>query len=348
MSVEKEVTKKFINYILMKGNEASIIMLKSKDKKPMDDFMGMFNKLITVCSQKHKFRTIIDMLYSKAIIKNTKNLLIDSIKAGKDNIESIYSNETVSAKTMNILLIPKTLTQILKIAPDVIYINFKVFPHLISVLLLIAMCFRKEFDLQRTVYMLIYKILVPIAKSPKSYNPRLIEGLLRLKIFKKMIEKCNFDVTVISGNKLTPEQKLLFEIYLLIHKIDSSMVDTWSLYTYTDILLELGKCKEVLKEGKDFDMISYLIYFNNELSGPQQHTKVYADTYYNVFDCKISAKVHFDGFKKMTIRVDELSMIKDDTFIGISSDPDGENILKQISQKDIIKDSTRLDVYFNQ
>ena len=73
--------------------------------------------------------------------------------------------------------------------------------------------------------MLIHKILVPIAKSPKSYNLQLIEGLLRLKIFKKMIEKCNFDVTVLSGNKLTPEQKLLFEINLLIHKIDSNMVD---------------------------------------------------------------------------------------------------------------------------
>ena len=94
-----------------------------------------------------------------------------------------------------------------------------------------------------------------------------------------MIEKCNFDVTVLSGNKLTPEQKLLFEINLLIHKIDSNMVDKWSLYTYTDILLELGKWKEVLKEGKEFNKISYLIYFNNELSGPQQHTKVYADTY---------------------------------------------------------------------
>jgi len=348
MNVEKEVTKKFISYVLMKGNEAAIIRLKSKDQQPVNDFMAMFTKLITVCSQKQKFRYIIDTLYSKSIVKNTKNLLIDSIKAGKDSIEAIYSNEAVSAKTMNVLLISDTLSQILKIAPDVINVNFKVFPHLISVLLLIAICFRKEFELQRTVYMLIYKILVPIAKSPKSYNPQLIEGLLRLKIFKKMIEKCNFDVTVLSGNKLTPEQKLLFEIYLLINKIDSSVVGTWSLYTYTDILLELSKCKEVLKEGKDFDMISYLIYFNNELSGPQQHTKVYADTYYNVFDCKISAKVHFDGFKKMTIRVDEMSKISDNTFIGISSDPDGESILKKISQKDITKDSTRFDIYSNQ
>ena len=326
--IEKEVTKKFINYILMKGNEAAIIKIKSKDSKPIDDFMIMFNKLITVWSHKSKFINIIDIIYSKAIIKNTKNLLIDSIKAGKDNIEGIYSNEIVSAKTMNVLLIPQTLSQILKIAPDIISTNVKNFPNLISILLLIAIWFRKEFELQRSVYMLIYKILVPIAKSPKSYNPQLIEGLLRLKIFKKMIEKCNFDVTVLSGNKLTPEQKLLFEINLLIHKIDSNMVDKWSLYTYTDILLELGKWKEVLKEGKEFDMISYLIYFNNELSGPQQHTKVYADTYYNMFETKISAKVHFDGFKKMTLRVDETSKIRDDTFIGISSDPDGENILK--------------------
>lgn len=122
----------------MKGNEASIIMSKTKNSKPTDDFMAMFNKLISVCSQQRKFRAIVDMLYSKAIVRNTKNLLIDAIKAGKDSIEAIYSNEAVSAKTMNVLLIPKALAQILKIAPDVINGNSKVFPHLISVLLLTA------------------------------------------------------------------------------------------------------------------------------------------------------------------------------------------------------------------
>ena len=47
-----------------------------------------------------------------------------------------------------------------------------------------------------------------------------------------------------------------------------------------------------------------------------------------MFETKISAKIHFDGFKKMTLRVDETSKIRDDTFIGIRSDPDGDNTFK--------------------
>ena len=90
------------------------------------------------------------------------------------------------------------------------------------------------------------------------------------------------------------------------------------------------------------------MYFNNCLSGPQQHTKVYADTFHSIFDRKISAKVFFEGFKKMTFRLDEVSRIEKDTFIGISSDPEGESILKKISQKDIETGNTSVPIYSNQ
>ena len=163
-----------------------------------------------------------------------------------------------------------------------------------------------------------------------------------------MLDCCNFEMTVGSGNRLTNEQKMLFEIFQLIHKIDSYMKDTWSLYTYTDTLLELEKAKDILRGGKSFDMIAYSLYFNEDLSGPQQHTKVYSGTFLHIINSRVSSKVCFEGFKKMTFRLEENGKVAADTFIGVSSDPYGENMIRKISQHDINSDSTSAVIYSNQ
>ena len=235
----------------------------------------------------------------------------------------------------------------MKVNPDYLYHHSSQLHDLLSMLFLIPLAFRTETKLQKQIYIFIYRLLLPIAKNPEDYSAELKKSLLKIRVFQRMVDKCKFDITVSSGNRLTEEQKLLFEIFSLFHKIDTHMSDSWSLYTYTDTLLELEKSKEILREGKDFDTISYLMYFNNELSGPQQHTKVYADTFHNMFKTKISTQVRFEGFKKMTFRFDEVSDIEEDTFIGISSDPAGENILKKFKASDL-KDGTSVPIYSNQ
>jgi hypothetical protein len=210
-------------------------------------------------------------------------------------------------------------------------------------LFLISLAFRTNYDLQKEVYLCIYKLLLPIAKTPENYSNDLKKSLLKIRVFQRMIEKCKFDITISTGDRLTSEQKMLFEIFSLFHKIDVHMVDSWSLYTYTDTLLELEKSKLILREGKEFDTISYLMYFNNELSGSQQHTKVYAETFHGMFDVKISSKICFEGSKKMNFRFDEATQIKKGAYVAISSDPNGENLLKKFSQKQI-SDGSGVDI----
>jgi hypothetical protein len=341
---EENMTR-FQSYVLMKASEANATHVKTKNEEQINDFIDLVVNMAKSGKENPQYSELINTFYTKCIVKNTKDVLIEAVT--KKNKE-VFSNEANVSKALIPWLIPRTIKAIQSVDPNFVYNHSEHFANLISVLFTIPMVLRMEFELQNEIYILIYKLLMPVAKNPEKFDTILKVGVLRMRIFKKIIEKCNFDVSVSRGDKLTSEQKLLFEIFSLIHQIDTNMVEYWSLYTYTDILLELEKCRVVLREGKEFDMIGYLLYFNNELSGPQQHTKVYADTFHSMFEGKISAKIQFEGFKKMTFRLDEVSKIKDDTYVGVSSDPEGESILTKISQKDIEKGNTSHNIYFNE
>ena len=350
MTLVKETSgnlDKFISYLLIKGNDAAMAYYNTRETKLLDEFESLMEKLVKTCIDNEEFTDLIDILYKKSIIKHNIDLLTAAIENKNENLCLLYGSESVTSKTLNILIIPNILKILRKINPAYLYSNTAQLHDLISMLFLIPLAFRNEYKLQRDIYITIYKLLLPIAKNPENYSNEIKGNLLKIRVFQRMVDKCKFDITVSSGNRLTQEQKLLFEIFSLFHKIDSVMSESWSLYTYTDTLLELEKSKEILREGMQFDMISYLMYFNNELSGQQQHTKVYADTFHNMFKGKISSKIYFEGFKKMTFRFDEISSIEKDTFVGISSDPAGENILKKFSQEDLQKGNS-VPIYSNQ
>ena len=350
MTLVKETSgnlDKFISYLLINGNDAAMVYYNTRETKLLDEFELLMEKLVKTCIDNEEFTDLIDILYKKSIIKHNIDLLTAAIENKNENLCLLYGSESVTSKTLNILIIPNILKIFRKINPAYLYSNTAQLHDLISMLFLIPLAFRNEYKLQRDIYITIYKLLLPIAKNPENYSNEIKGNLLKIRVFQRMVDKCKFDITVSSGNRLTQEQKLLFEIFSLFHKIDSVMSESWSLYTYTDTLLELEKSKEILREGMQFDMISYLMYFNNELSGQQQHTKVYADTFHSMFKGKISSKIYFEGFKKMTFRFDEISAIEKDTFVGISSDPAGENILKKFSQEDLQK-GTSVPIYSNQ
>ena len=72
-------------------------------------------------------------------------LLVQS-KLAKTTLKESSVIKSIS-QIINIYWYHKKLYQILKIAPDIINTNVKNFPNLISILLLIAIWFRKEFEL---------------------------------------------------------------------------------------------------------------------------------------------------------------------------------------------------------
>jgi hypothetical protein len=338
---------KFLKFFTIRVNEAVNVKLHSNNQYVYDNFIDILEKLIPACYKNDKFRIIIEIIYEKLIVKQTRKILLKSIKDKKNNIRSVFTTETLASEYLNVHLIPEILKIYIKKAPDVVFKNETEFMNLMTVLLLIPMVFRGEKEYHKNVYMCIHKIINQIAKNPKRYGRKIKEDLMKLKQFKMMIEKCNFDVTVSSGVNLTNEQKLLFEIFLLLRKVDCNMEDFSSIYSYTDILLEMEKNKLILREAKKFDFISYLIYFERELSHGQKMLKIYEETSHSMFEANISAGLTYSGFKKMMLKIDPESLIDPNSAIAISSDPEGHNILNKIDQKMISEESTITWIYTN-
>lgn len=104
-----------------------------------------------------------------------------------------------------------------------------------------------------------------------------------------------------SSDSFTNEQKILFEIYLLIHKLNEMYPEIPSVYMYPTQLLDIEKFKTILKEMKKFDYISYLVYYEKDLTESERQTKITAETLHNRYKGKFTAKLEYSGFKKMSV-----------------------------------------------
>jgi hypothetical protein len=326
--IDRENFEKFMHYLQIKANEAITVKQKTNNSVLYDNFMSLLEKTIKICLKNDNLRSFIDILYHKVILKGTKDILMLANSKKKGKIDLMFDNEIAATKTMNTHIVIEILKILLKNEPDLIYGNNKRFINLITILLLLPVVFRKDVDFHKTVYLLIHKMILPIMKEPKKYSRELKEDLLTMKLFKKMIEKCNFDVTVSSGNCLTNEQKILFELLLCLRKIDISMTDFSSIYSYTDTVLEIERSIKILKEMKKFDFISYLIYYKKELSEEQRNSKIIEQTTHNIFEGKVSCKLEYEGFKKMHVKIDNESKINPLDSIAVTTDPEGANLLK--------------------
>lgn len=138
-------------------------------------------------------------------------------------------------------------------------------------------------------------------------------------------------------NNLTNEQKLLFEIYLLVRILEEITPEASSVFSYPDCVLDIEKCKQILKERKSFDLISYLVYLQKELTDEERGQKKVIETLHNRFDHKYTAKFQYTGFKKMEIKVDPDSKLEKDAYIGFSSDAEGKIMIKKINQTSLEK-----------
>ena len=147
--------------------------------------------MVSSCSKDPKYMKLLETFYTESIINNTKDIFVENIKE-KLEVKTIYDKQKNASKSLNVFLTIRVLNLYKKYMPDFIYQHHQDFANLMSVLFLIPVLYRNELDLQKQVYIFIYRTLVPIAKNPENYNIDLRIGLLRLKIFKMMIEKCNF------------------------------------------------------------------------------------------------------------------------------------------------------------
>lgn len=132
---------------------------------------------------------------------------------------------------------------------------------------------------------------------------------------------------------------------MLIRQLDESTEDITSIFAYPDKILEVERCKIILKELKKFDMVAYLTYYHKELTEEEKTSKIFEETLHNRYKGKVSAKFQYSGIKKIGVKVSEDTKLEGTSCIGFSTDPEGHNIVKSISQIEI--DEKKLDVAIN-
>ena len=71
----------------------------------------------------------------------------------------------------------------------------------------------------------------------------------------------------------------------------------------------MERCKIILKERKQFDIISYLMYLN-ELDDASKQSTILVDTQHPHFTPKVTACLKNEGFKKMTLKIQSASELE--------------------------------------
>lgn len=86
---------------------------------------------------------------------------------------------------------------------------------------------------------------------------------------------------------------------------------------------------------KNFDLISYLVYYKNDLTEDERNQKINIETLHNRYKHKFTSKHSYSGFKKMDIEVDAESKLDGDGQICFSKDPEGKIVIKTMGKTDI-------------
>ena len=333
-----------MKYIQIRGNEAVNDKNQSGNSEGYDNFLNLIKKIIEVGAKESKFNKLIDIIFKKVIITGSSKILGEAMKEKKKNIAGVFKDETSAVKALNLFLVPEVIKFLLKSCPKSIYGSENDLMNLLAILLMIPLTFRDEKDFNKSIYMAIYKLISPIANNSEQFPESLKIKLLTFSILKQSFDKVNYEVKISDSNCLTNEQKILFEIYLTIRQIDDSLPDFSSIYTYPDKVLEIERCKVILKEMKKFDMVSYLTYYDKELTDDEKSTKIYEETLHNRYKGKTTARYEYEGFKKMSVKIHEDTALEGTSSIGFTTDKEGVNVIKKISYIDIEKNNTTFSI----
>jgi hypothetical protein len=324
----------FLKYVQIRGNEAVQFKIQSNNKVQYEEFLEMFKKILDISAQNKEYTKLIDIVIQKVLLEGTAKIIKQSAEKSVKEIKTAFTEESAAVKALNTHLVPEIVKHLITVAEDKVF-EKETYIKLITVLLMIPITFREEKDFHQQVYLTVYKLILPYVQDTEKYNSiEVVNELLNHKFLKKMFDKLPTTIDY-SYNNLTNEQKVLFEIFLLMRLLEESSPEANSSYNYPDCVLDLEKSKQILKEMKNFDLISYLVYFKNELTEEERNTKINIETLHNRFNHKFTSKHDYSGFKKMSIELDGESKLDGDGQICFSKDPEGEIVIKTMGKQDI-------------
>ena len=178
----------------------------------------------------------------------------------KKNVNDFKSG-IYAIRVFILLMIPDLIKIIIKLDPKTIYGNEKDFLNLLTSLVLIPMFFNYK-KLNVEIYTLIYKLISPIVESPDKYSDQLKTGILGCKIFDLILKIPKYDGA--KGSEHSPiETSLLIEILLLVKSLQVSAPQCQCIFEFPMGLLKLDRYKTIIGEKFDFDMISYMNFYEN-------------------------------------------------------------------------------------
>ena len=143
---------------------------------------------------------------------------------------------------------------------------------------------------------------------------------------------------------MTSEQKVLFEIFLLCRILEQNTEGVSADFDYPDCVLDLERSKQILKEMTNFDLISYLVYLEKELTEEERKSSTVVETTHNRYNHKFVSRHQSSNVKKLKVELAEDSKFEGYSSLAVSKDPEGKALIKMLSNIDIEKNNREMDI----
>ena len=156
----------------------------------------------------------------------------------------------------------------------------------------------KEEKLRIKCLLFVYKLIVQIVENQDHYSNTLKLKILNCEILDLILK--NLTADDVEGDDfynsyIQNSSKIMLEVCLLIVELEKSALESSCIFKYPKIS-QFIKYKKVLGEMKQFDLISYLLYYKKEiLDNDNVSTKTCIETLHNWYKTKTIAKYEFEG-----------------------------------------------------
>ncbi|CAI2359604.1 unnamed protein product [Moneuplotes crassus] len=324
---DEEKIEIFAQYLLTLIEETIVLQDSSNAKAECSQFFVILDKILKLGVTSEKIESLLFKVLDKVIIiKSCETLNKCNSKRTNSLTKAIRDNsQTIGIK--NISLLPEMVAHLLNVSPSILLKSKEgndLFNKLLNLLLLTPLILREEVDFGQKAYMATYNIILQFLTKPDQFsNMNIIEALLNHKLMKKILKHLPKTVDF-SDAMFTDEQKILFEIFCCLRVLEQKYPNVKCSYTYPEYLLEIEKYVQILKETNDFNLLSYLLYFEKNGLAKREDNKIILTNSEENFDYEECSKYAISQCKKISIALDKDSEFAKGASILFSKDPEGK------------------------
>ena len=149
----------------------------------------MLKKLAKAAVKNDELKSVVGRILNKSVIEGNLDILKKVINDGKNNIHKLFKDEAVVFETMNPYLVSHIVKAIVNKSPKMVY-DEKIFPKLISVLLLLPIIFKDDSDFIAQPYICLYKLFARLDdESDKIERKAMVNLMTEHQLLKSIFSK---------------------------------------------------------------------------------------------------------------------------------------------------------------